>query len=120
MGCGLWRLCCWGIITVTDVEQAIVDLVRNAAQSVAADQRGTLVALRDGFGPLSGSTLAAWSRSGRLRAFTAERGRLVAWEADIRAAVEAEPYTPVARRRGAHASGGGDDLLAGGDLEATS
>jgi hypothetical protein len=56
------------------------------------DERDALVVLRDGWGPLTGSTLAAWARSGRLCAWRAERGRLLAWERDLRAAVEREPY----------------------------
>ena len=62
-----------------------------SATATAEDRRGELVPLADGYGPLSGSTLARWAREGRLRAWRADRGRLVAWTRDVVAAVEAEP-----------------------------
>ena len=58
---------------------------------------GRLVVLADGWGPLAGGTLQRWAKTGRLRAFRAERSKLVAWESDIRRAVEAdriEPHQP--------------------------
>jgi len=57
------------------------------------DPRGPLVILATGWGGLPGGTLTRWARRGRLRAFRAERGKLVAWERDVRDAVEVEPVT---------------------------
>ena len=64
-------------------------------ENLATEQRGgdRLVPLAEGFGPLSGSTLMRWARLGRLVAFRADRGRLLAWERDVRAAVEGDQYT---------------------------
>ena len=71
------------------------------------------VALADGYGAIGGS-MKRWARSGRLRAFTAERGKLVAYVRDIRAAVEkgiVEP-DPAAARRGGTACRKEDEELA--------
>lgn len=57
------------------------------------DPRGDLVALRDGWQGIAGATLLRWAREGRLRAFTLDRGKLVAWEHDLRCAVEASPVS---------------------------
>ena len=55
------------------------------------DPRGELVELARGWGGRSRDTLRAWVRSGRLKAYTVERSALVAWESDLRAAIEAAP-----------------------------
>ena len=58
------------------------------------DPRGELVALNQGWGVVPASTLKRWAREGRLAAFALERGKLVAWEQDVRRAVEVERYRP--------------------------
>lgn len=60
----------------------------------AGDPRGELVALNQGWGPVPPSTLKRWAREGRLPAFALERGKLVAWERDVRRSVEVERYAP--------------------------
>jgi hypothetical protein len=57
------------------------------------DVRGPLVLLAGGWQGIRGATLARWAREGRLRAHVLERGKLAAWERDVRAAVEAVPYS---------------------------
>ncbi len=60
---------------------------------------GRLLVLSDGFGPIAGSTLNSWARSGRLHpVFRAARNQLVAWEVDVRRAVEREVYAPPASK----------------------
>ncbi|MEQ9319727.1 MAG: hypothetical protein RIF41_11255 [Polyangiaceae bacterium] len=94
-----------------DLAEAFRALVVEAVtEAVGADARGELVQLSEGFGPVKGSTLMAWARSGRLRAFRADRGRFVAWERDVREAVEADPVVPVAPSSGVRAAVDGDDL----------
>lgn len=65
----------------------------DASPLVEGDQRGELVVLADGWGPIGGATLQRWARGGRLQAYRAERGKWVAWERDIRNAVEVEDDT---------------------------
>jgi hypothetical protein len=43
---------------------------------------------------LSPWTFRRWAAEGRLRCHRGARGKLLAWEADVRAAIEAEPYVP--------------------------
>lgn len=50
-----------------------------------------LIELGAGCYGIAGQTLIRWARSGRLRAFEAERGRLVAWRSEVRRAIEAQP-----------------------------
>ncbi|MEZ4444552.1 MAG: hypothetical protein R3B72_36090 [Polyangiaceae bacterium] len=64
------------------------------ARGGAGDPRGELVALNQGWGVVPPSTLKRWAREGRLPAFALERGKLVAWERDVRRAVEVERYRP--------------------------
>lgn len=69
------------------------------ATDPSGDERGELVVLAEGWGPIRPNTLRTWAKTGRLRAFTVERGKLVAWSRDIRDAVEAEPLAPRSRKR---------------------
>lgn len=39
-------------------------------------------------------TFRRWAAEGRLRCHRGARGKLLAWENDVRAAIEAEPYLP--------------------------
>lgn len=57
------------------------------------DDRDELVSLAKGCDGIKAATLIRWAGSDppRLRAFEAERGRLVAWRSDIRRAIEAKP-----------------------------
>ncbi len=48
---------------------------------------------------LAPDTLRAWAKSGRLRAFRAERNRLVFWESDLKVAIEAQPFKPMPKVR---------------------
>lgn len=77
------------------------------ARSLASGRR-KLISLSDGWQCVSGATLRAWAKSGRLKAFRVERGRLVAWERDLVSAVQAEP----ARSERWEQRGGGLDAAA--------
>ena len=70
------------VAVVLDAE-ALRAAIRDAM--VTADPRGALVVVGDGWGPLTGPTLRAWVKAGRLRAFRGARQQLLAWEADVRA-----------------------------------
>lgn len=63
------------------------------------DPRGSLVVLNDGWGPIPGGTLNRWAREGRLVSHDLGRGKRGAWEASIRAAVEAKPATAAAKSK---------------------
>jgi hypothetical protein len=90
----------------------------------AGDPRGELVALAGGYPPnapperktIAGATLLRWARDGRLVAHRLERGKLVAWDRDVRDAVEADGVT--VQHEPDEASGQLDALLAADDLEA--
>ena len=95
---------------------AALEAVVAAMDAQPADE---LVGLRDGALGLSGDTLVRWARSGRLRAFEAERGRIVAWQSDIRAAIEAAPVRRNLRHVPTPPSNDVDELdqaLAAGEL----
>lgn len=47
---------------------------------------------------LSPWTFRGWAKSGRLRCHRGPRGKLLAWESDVRKAVEAEAYEPRAKK----------------------
>lgn len=74
------------------IGRALLSLARSIGGSGGGDPRGELVALNQGWGPVPPATLKRWARTGRLRAYALERGKLVAWERDIRAAVEIDRY----------------------------
>lgn len=82
------------LVVVLDQEAFRAELLTAAASRESVDQRGALVVLRNGWPPIPPATLMRWAKTGRLRAFEAERGKVVAWEADIRTAVEANPVAP--------------------------
>ena len=63
--------------------------------AVPTDPRGRVHKLNRPALGVTASTLQRWAKSGRLRAFRGPRRVMLAWELDIRAAVEAEPLKPV-------------------------
>lgn len=67
----------------------------DALEASLGDGADELVELRGGWQGVPGEALVRWARSGRLVAFEAERGRLVAWSSDLRRAVEAQPARPL-------------------------
>jgi hypothetical protein len=77
--------------------RALVASLELAIAEAQARGREELVTLRDGALGIPGDTLCRWASTGRLTAYTAERGRLVAWSSDIRKAIEAKPYQPPLR-----------------------
>jgi hypothetical protein len=83
-------------IAIAAVRAAWVALGRalDVAEGALGDDGDELVSLADGCDGIAGSTLARWAKEGRLDAFEAERGRLVAWRSAIRRAIEARPYRP--------------------------
>lgn len=87
--------------------------------SEAANQSDQLIELSNGAYGLSGWTLKRWAADGRLSAFRAERGKLVAWDRDVRAAIEAEPYVPPSKEAAGDQleEAFGEDLVAGGSSQ---
>lgn len=107
--------------------RAALAAVRAALDALEAalgdDQGDELVTLSEGCDGIAGATLQRWARTGRLVAYEAERGRLVAWRSDIRRAIEAQPYRPAVRVVATEPEDGADeDLLeeaiAAGELRA--
>lgn len=101
---------------VTRWLDATRDLVE-LALSDATDDRGQLVALNTSPHGIPFPTWKAWAEEGRLRAHRAERGKLVAWERDLVAAIEAEPVRATPRLRAVPSAGDElDQAIAAGDL----
>ncbi len=76
------------------LDPLVAAIVDGVAARLDRDPRGKLIPLSEGWGCVKPSTLARWSRTGRLKAFRLERRKLAAWESSIREAVEAAPIEP--------------------------
>jgi len=74
--------------------RVLADALEAEPVAPAADPWLDLAALRDAGGPVAPDTARRWVASGRLRACTAERGRLVFRQSWLDAAIEAEPVRP--------------------------
>ena len=97
---------------VAGLEQALGVLEAPPANLTEIDR---LVDAEDRLFDLTPTTFRRWIREGRLKAFQAERGRYVAWESDVRRAIEAEPYEPNQTAAGA-APDPMDEAIASGRL----
>ncbi len=56
------------------------------------DEEDALVAASDRPFGLSPDTFRRWAKQKRFPSFVAERGRIVAWKADVKSAIESDPY----------------------------
>jgi len=102
--------------TLAAALRLLADALEAEPTPAAPDPWLDLAALRDAGGPIAPDTARRWVASGRLRACTAERGRLVFRQSWLDTAIEAEPVRP-----GLRAVTDTDDplerALAAGDLE---
>lgn len=99
---------------IEDAREALADAIGAVlrAATTSTDPRGALIPLAEGWGPIKANTLVAAAKRGELAAYRLERGRLVAWERDVRAFVEREPVTVAVERDAGAANGTGDAQLA--------
>ncbi len=81
--------------TLTAASQALAAtkaLLAEIQSTPATNDADGLVGASDRPFGLSPSTFRRWVSAGKLRAFRAERGRLVAWRSDVRKCIESRPY----------------------------
>ncbi len=107
--------CANGILVAIGALRAQLDALELMVKDTTRSDGDKLVSSADRPFELRPATFQRWAREGRLKAFTAERGRIVAWLSDVRRAVEAQPVTTTGPATDDHADEL-DSMIADGTL----
>jgi hypothetical protein len=78
--------------------EALLSAAAALGEAVPVQPPERLYSAKDRPFGLSSWTFRSWAASGRLKCFRGPRGRLEAWESEVRKAIEAEAYVPRAKK----------------------